>query len=181
MGTDDHDPRPPRRPGTHVGDRGDVRRPVPPRQDDASSALAVPLEFSGHEPNTGVHNLPELELLARAKRTQHVTEGVAAVTLSLGSRLGAVEGDLGAVKASVATVQASLDAQDKYLRPLVDLVVSKTTVEHTKTKATIEIDAAKQLEQVDIRTTWREVVKTVLAIVGPAAALVLGAIHLRGC
>lgn len=163
--TDDRKPPPLRLPatpplkrsGTIIGDRNETNRKpvtpvsgvqVSPRQDDQ------PQDFASI---TGVdHPTLEAELVARAKRTQHVTEGIAANTLSFAGRLSVVEKDLGAVKVSVDSVKASLDAQDKYLKPLVDVLVSKETVEHTKTKATIEIDTVKQVDEVKEKDARRE-------------------------
>ncbi len=182
---DDRKPGPPKRPSTYIGERGEVVRRVVtpvrglplPRQDDTAQDFAS-ITAVGH-PSL------EAELAERVKRTQHVTEGIASNTLSFAGRLGAVERDVGELKGSVALVQESLDAQDKYLKPLVDVLTRKSTVEHTKTKATIELDTVKQIDDVKAKGARRErttaTVKTVLAVIGPAAAIVLGALHLRSC
>lgn len=95
------------------------RRPgKEPRRDDAPTELAVPNEFRvGHEVNTGVHELAEDELLARAKRIQHVTEGSLVQNLESGARMlrteravGVIKGDVDALKVDIKGVR---DAQGK--------------------------------------------------------------------
>lgn len=166
---------------TVYGERHEAGRRTPPRgyprQDD------VPVPFDQHEPHTGVHSLPETELLARTQRTQHVTEGIASTATSMHSRLGVVEGDVGAVKKDVkdlkdgqaaqalqittleATVVQRFDAQDKYLKPLVDMATSNAVVNH---KAKVERGTAG--------------IKTALAWLSPSALLaVLGFLAARHC
>jgi hypothetical protein len=179
MPTDDDDtpriaPTPGPRSRTVLGERGEVRRPDRgPRQDDAPASSPVPREFAlDHEPITGVHpNQPELELIARTTRTQHVTEGIAAQTLALGAktldigtRVNRVEArvvglatDIDGVKADVSqlhaaravdsqkldVIQASLNAQDKLLAPLAQVAASAAALTHTKIRADIDIDAAQ--------------------------------------
>lgn len=179
MPTDDDDtpriaPTPGPRSRTVVGERGDIRRPDRgPRQDDAPTSAPVPREFAiDHEPITGVHNnQPELELIARATRTQHVTEGIAAKTLDIGTRVNRVEArvvglatDVDGVKADVSqlhvaravdsqkldVIQASLNAQDKLLAPLAQVAASAAALTHTRIRADIDIDAAQEQAAVQV-------------------------------
>jgi hypothetical protein len=167
-----------------VGDRGEVRRPERPergpRQDDTPTSSPVPREFAiDHDPITGVHpNQPELELIARTTRTQHVTEGIAAQTLALGAktldigtRVNRVEArvvglatDIDGVKADVTqlhaaravdsqkldVIQASLNAQDKLLAPLAQVAASAAALTHTKIRADIDIDSAQEKAAIQV-------------------------------
>lgn len=102
--------RQPLRPGTIIGDRGEVRPPArSPRQDDAPAELGVPQDFLiGHEVNTGVHALPEDELLSRAKRIQHVTEGTLTQSLESGVRTLRTERVVGLMKHDVETLKTQV-------------------------------------------------------------------------
>lgn len=171
-------PTPGTRPRTIVGERGDVRRPERgPRQDDAPASSPVPREFAiDHDPITGVHNQPEVELIARATRTQHVTEGIAAKTLDIGTRVNRVEArvvglatDIDGVKGDVSqlhaareedtrkldVIQASLNAQDKLLAPLAQVAASAAVLTHTKIRADIDIDAAQEQATVKVATAQK--------------------------
>lgn len=186
------DPKPPaKRADTTYGlSRTPVRGvPILPRQDDQAVAAPVPTDFANvTDPITGVHRTPEADLAARVRRTQHATERAAVTTLSIDTRVGVIETDVADLKTGVQLVQLTLEAQNKYMEPLVELVVSGKTLEHTREKSTLERDTFKEIDQLKARDATRERwtltyknASTVAAPVLAALASVLAAIHWGHC
>lgn len=189
-------------PTRHAGERWERRQPA------TAPAQGVPVDFD--QPITGVHQDPFSELVARTTRTQHITMGiqitledrmdaVELATKKLGEGQEAQDKQLTivvdnqkafaenqhAVDDKLDKVQLSLDAQDKYLEPLARAASSAITVRHTAEKVEVEIGGAREQNKLDMAKQRRErmtsTLKTVLAILGPLAAAVFGALHLRSC
>jgi hypothetical protein len=142
----------------------------------------VPRDFAvEHQPNTGVHESPEAELVARATRMQHVTEGTAAVALNINGRITALEGDVKAVKTTLAgqdrelaAIKAGVSTTNRLIGPIAEMAAGRAGLDHAVIKARIEVDAAHQKDEIDKTTqkrervtiTWRTVSAAVIAMLG---------------
>ena len=166
--------------GTHVGDRGEVRRP---RQDDAPAELAVPVEFD--QPITGVYHDPILELRKRAERIQHLTEGGVTAAAAFDKRLTAVETglkDLGTKQeASEGRIVKILEGQNQILPDLVEMAKMKRGEDHAMVLAQVEVNRGVTIDQVDATRSRREQIALVLKIVAAALGVAAAAFAAGRC
>jgi hypothetical protein len=195
---DDRDPKPLARAPLVRQDRRDFEPPktatppggypIPPRQDDQAIVAPVPQDFAiGAAPITNVGLPADVELAARVRRTQHATESVAATSITINSRLTAVELDVKAVKSSLtaqdkelATIKTGVETTNRLIGSVVDVAKSKITVEHDVLRAQVELGTAQQVDKLDQgkQLRERETVRytTRQKVVGALVAAILGAL-----
>lgn len=158
------DHKPPRRPGTILGERNEIRRtPV--------HGVPVPIEFP--EP-TGVYEGDDLRR-ARASRP------TAARLERLEDKHDETRRDVADLRAVVGRIEGKLDVLPQLVEAVKDAADRVQEREHLRVVTEIQVDGATKLGGVKATLLRGEQVTKLLAILGTGAAIVLALIEARRC